>query len=173
VSSRHSRKCQLISFFFYLLFLQYFKKVTFSCHFVVSRSNFLFCIRGWTVPINLCAKTTTASGEEESTRFIIDLDFMCGIFIRVRLLLYAQSSKKCVWFDYLIFKSFSICFYFSKKLLFCTLCLYMYCTTQGKVPKLRTSFECENFRSPMPNLAVVLRLFFFPFLHTRHVSFFS
>jgi hypothetical protein len=25
----------------------------------------------------------------------------------------------------------------------------------------------------MPNLAVVLRLFFFPFLHTRHVSFFS
>jgi hypothetical protein len=79
------------------------------------------------------------------------LDFMCGIFIRVRLLLYAQSSKKCVWFNYLIFKSFSICFSFSKKLL------------PGKVPKLRTYFECKNFRSPMPNLAVVLRLFFFLF----------
>jgi hypothetical protein len=70
------------------------------------------------------------------------LDFMCGIFIRVRLLLYAQSSKKCVWFDYLIFKSFSICFSFSKKLLFCTVLVYvLYYTRQGA--KMRTSFECK------------------------------
>lgn len=108
---------------FLLLSRQYFKKVTFSCHFVVS-FQLLFCIRGWTVPINLCAKTTTASGEEESTRFIIDLNSMWYIFIYACDFCYNTLSLqiKCVWFDYLIFQSFSIFFLLFPKNYYSTLC---------------------------------------------------